>query len=221
MDFLEPHVLEATPMGHDPVIEGDARIPASEFAHLKTSRGFAGYIQTTAVAVGSEKDVVAGCGVNGLEKSRFKPDCSRATLQLRRAKIFEPVLRAFDRVERHLPPVLHLHPRRLAPGDGQITADIQVAAGIDGEHLREVAAREALQDQPGPAMSNKLTRYRAGALDKPDHSNGTTRSGARISTHADSTWAISFTTYALPVARTGVCAAEYSSASASSTGRAK
>src|SRR5271157_485527 len=147
MHVLEPRVLEATPMGHDPVIEGDARIPASQLAHLKTSRSFASYIQTAAVTVGSEKDVVAGCGVNGLEKPSLKGHCGRATLQLRRAEIFEPILRAFDRVERHLPPVLHLHPRRLAPGHGQIAADVQVAAGIDAKHLREIAA-PALKNEP-------------------------------------------------------------------------
>ena len=65
MHFLEPDVLEATPMGHDPVIEGDASFPPSQLTHLKTATSFSGYIQTAAVAVGRTHRVTRcpRCGI--------------------------------------------------------------------------------------------------------------------------------------------------------------
>src|ERR1039458_2849782 len=66
MNILKPDVLEATPMCHDPIIEGDARITASQLTHFKTDTSFSGYIQTAAVAVGSDRDVVVG-GVHDTE----------------------------------------------------------------------------------------------------------------------------------------------------------
>src|SRR5271165_1234659 len=55
-------------------------------------------IEAVAVGLRSEKDVVVGCGVNSLEKSWLKQNFRRALSQLRRAKIFKPVLRTFDSV---------------------------------------------------------------------------------------------------------------------------
>lgn len=89
LHVLGPDVLEATPMGHDPVIEGDARIPAAQLSHLKTSRRCGRYIEAVAVALRSEKDVVVGCGVNSLEKSWLKQDLRYALSQLRRARNLE------------------------------------------------------------------------------------------------------------------------------------
>jgi hypothetical protein len=56
---------------NDAIAEGHIRLPASEFVHFEPRARLVTYIKSAAVALRSNKNVIAHCRVHGLRKGGF------------------------------------------------------------------------------------------------------------------------------------------------------
>ena len=197
MDFLKAYRLEATPLSYDAVIEGDTRAPSAQFAHYETSRCCARHVEAMTVALGSQENVVVGCGVNRLEEFRLKRDVRDTCLQLPCAEILEPVLRALHGVERYLAPIRQLYPSRLLPGNGNVAGDVEVAARVNAEDLCEAGTGIAPKMSPCPGTLTNWpdTPHGASASIRAFHPNSTVGGGRKPVR----------TPYRYPVLSTGGC----------------
>jgi hypothetical protein len=85
-------------LGHDAIVECDAGTPTTQFIHFKRSCGLLADIQSFAVAVGREEDVIVDGGVDGLSEVGVEADFRGAALKLSRAVVLIPVLGGLDPV---------------------------------------------------------------------------------------------------------------------------
>ena len=67
-DILHANFLEAFAARHDAVIKGNIRVAAVHFMHFKSLGAFLGYVQTVAIAIGSEEHVVVEVSIHGLRE---------------------------------------------------------------------------------------------------------------------------------------------------------
>ena len=68
----EPNGLVSLAASNDAVVEGDVRGTAAKFAHLKAVGGLVGDVESLAVALGRQEDVIFHAGVDGLCEDGFQ-----------------------------------------------------------------------------------------------------------------------------------------------------
>ena len=88
---LHADVFEIPAKGDDAVIEADAGCASAELAYFEGCGGFARDVESLAIAVGSEEDVVLDAGVDGLGEIGIEIDDGGAARKLLGAEIFKPV----------------------------------------------------------------------------------------------------------------------------------
>src|ERR1700744_4804299 len=84
-------------LGHNAIFERNTRSASTQLMNVEAVSGFVLDVETFAVAVRSEKDVILDTGVDGLPECLFEVDMSGAIHQLHSAGIFKPVLRGLHR----------------------------------------------------------------------------------------------------------------------------
>ncbi len=72
-------------------------------SHFKTSRSLSRHVQSIGIPIRSQKYVVGDRCVCRLSKRRIERHPTNSALQLSTPKIFEPVFRAFNGIQRYLP----------------------------------------------------------------------------------------------------------------------
>src|ERR1039458_1831392 len=97
-DVLEANIFITYALGHDAVFEGDAGGAAAEFAHLKAGGCLGADVESLAVPVRRQENVVFDAGIHSLPEDGFQVDASGSIDELGRARIFKPVLRRLDSV---------------------------------------------------------------------------------------------------------------------------
>lgn len=97
--FFQPVRFVTFSLGDDAVAETDIGVPTLEFFHLEGSLRFLGDVESFAVTLRRQKDVIVHMGVDGLEKERLDLDQSRAIHELAAAEVLKPCFGAFHTCE--------------------------------------------------------------------------------------------------------------------------
>src|SRR5215472_3844354 len=161
MHLGHPNGLISAAPHHDPVVECYVGPASCVLSHFKASGSLSGHVQSIGIPGRRQKYVIGDRRIGCLSKRNVERHPSDSTFQLSTSKILEPVFRAFNSIECHLPSVLELRRRGLGAADSQVAAYVQVAVCIHAEYLVEVTARKTLQDQPHSGVSDKLTGHAA------------------------------------------------------------
>src|SRR5262245_46767670 len=117
----------------DPIGERDVRLAAHELAHLETGSGLAPHEEPAAITLGCEEHAIIARDHRG--EVRIELDHGTPALELRRAEILEPELRALHAVEQSPRAVGEWHRGALRAGDRECAVDEDVAqesSGIGG-----------------------------------------------------------------------------------------
>src|SRR6516162_3001932 len=135
--------LDVPPPADDAIGERHVRRAALQLAHLEPVAALALYIKAAAVALGSKKHAIVA-GPDGFGEVGVELDHGTAALELRRAEILEPELRALHAIERAMSAVgkrhrgtLRAHDEEIAPeeasvatGDSGLTINTYCALGV-------------------------------------------------------------------------------------------
>src|SRR6516165_2962038 len=106
--------IDVLPAPDDAIGERNARLAAGKLAHLELAAALALYIKAAAVALGSEEHAVV-TGLDRLSEVGVELDHGTAALELRRAKILEPMLRALHAMKQPMRAIGERHDCVLGP----------------------------------------------------------------------------------------------------------
>src|SRR5215470_12732814 len=124
--------LDVPPPADDAIGERHVRRAALQLAHLEPVAALALYIKAAAVALGSKKHAIVA-GPDGFGEVGVELDHGTAALELRRAEILEPVLRALHAMHQPTRAVGERHDRvHDAGAGGDVPADEEVALEVAG-----------------------------------------------------------------------------------------
>src|SRR5260370_17402559 len=194
MHFGHANRFIAAPPYDDPIVERHVGAAAPMLSHFKTSRSLSRHVQSIGIPIWSQKYVVGDRRICCLSKRRVERHPTHSALQLSAPKIFEPVFRAFNGIQRYLPSALELRGGRLGAVDRQVASNVQVPVSIQTEDLVEIRPGEALQDETCSRMRYELAGYAAIiAVEESDHGSGKTRSRVGSSKYCGSVGAIGLT----------------------------
>src|SRR5260370_14791628 len=194
MHFGHANRFIAAPPYDDPIVERHVGAAAPMLSHFKTSRSLSRHVQSIGIPIWSQKYVVGDRRICCLSKRRVERHPTHSALQFSAPKIFEPVFRAFNGIQRYLPSASELRGGRLGAVDRQVASNVQVPVSIQTEDLVEIRPGEALQDETGSRMRYELAGYAAIiAVEESDHGCGKTRSRGSMSKYCCSVRAIGLT----------------------------
>src|SRR6202451_17393 len=106
-------LLVAFELRHDAIVEGNVGGATAQFTHHERCGRLLLHIESLAVAVGSEEDMIIDVRVNSLAEDRLQADHRFPLRKARGAGIFKPAVRAFDGGETDLAGAnVHCHAER-------------------------------------------------------------------------------------------------------------
>ena len=92
-DVLHSVIFITDTLGHDAVIKRDVRASSAQLPHLERVRALLIYVESLAVAVRRQEDVIVDRCVDRLGEGGIERDRRCAVFERPRSKIFKPVLR--------------------------------------------------------------------------------------------------------------------------------
>src|SRR5580692_4972359 len=110
-EVRETNFLVAHTLSHDAIVKPNARMSAAQFAHHEGCRALFGHIQSFAITLGCEEHVVFHSSIHGFPEDGLDVDNGFSVRQLSGTRIFEPVFRRTDGVQRHLARTAGVHGR--------------------------------------------------------------------------------------------------------------